>query len=597
MIEANPEVDTEPIRFIIYMDMSRLTLGGWRGSLAAIRKWADTSVQPDDPVMIAVSKIGGLRILRPFLPASQHLIEDIEAAMEAGRNDEFWSNWMESRARYAADDQRFSGSIGGGSLPALLAEEKLHNQRALKNLRDAMTLFDSVEGTKNLIFFQETFSRYSGQNSYLRQIGQAANRRNVRIYGVAAGGGRVSSAITYLSAETGGRYVENTNDLGTVFRRAGEDAACFFRLGFRVQPNYDGTTKKIVVRVAGGQRYRLRHNRSLEDPTLEQMDRDMLLAAFLDPPAATGFPLSVEVIPLFHHSHGTRMRVQVRVPAAGILSLPVLVDDEVQRQMRVQAGGSVITLTEPKAAAGTKELDADVDEDTKLLEFSRQSVLSFPASDAAATESRHLAFAEELDAPPGTYRLVLVVQDQLARTVAATVAEFQVSGERPALGTVQLLLEDPLAMAMEQENPRPEPKRRPDRLAGAALSLPDSARVQNAVTLDRGRAGSLIYGLCDTGLPAGKAGEAWKPFQGWQLNRSLECDGEGEPISLEGGRLPASGWEDRCILVVNPIPAGSLPPGSCNFEVTLERPGVATEVQGLALEVATASTSAVAGQP
>jgi hypothetical protein len=113
--------------------------------------------------------------------------------------------------------------------------------------------------------------------------------------------------------------------------------------------------------------------------------------------------------------------------------------------------------------------------------------------------------------------------------------------------------------------------------------------------LDRSQAGSLIYGLCDTRLPVGKTEEAWKPFQGWQLNRSLECDGGGEPISLEGGRLPAAGWEDRCILVVNPIPAGSLPPGSCNFEVTLERPGIATEVQGLALEVAATSTSAVAG--
>ena len=51
---------------------------------------------------------------------------------------------------------------------------------------------------------------------------------------------------------------------------------------------------------------------------------------------------------------------------------------------------------------------------------------------------------------------------------------------------------------------------------------------------------------------------------------------------------------DHHLDVVNPIPAGSLPPGSCNFEVTLERPGVATEIRSLALEVATTSTSTAA---
>ncbi len=595
-MEASPEFEPEEVRFIIYLDMSRLTLEGWRLSLKALRKWADTSVRLEDPVMIAVAKIGGLRVIRPFLPASRHLHEDIEATMEAGRTDEFWSEWMESRQRAAGDDYAFSGSIaGGGSLAALFAEESLQNQRALKNLRDAMTLFDSVEGTKNLIFFQQTFSRSSGQMSYLRQIARGANRRNVRIYGVAAGGGRVSDAITFLSTENGGRYVENTNDLGMVLHRAREDAACFFRLGFRTRPSYDGSTKKIIVRVEGGSRYRLRHTRSLEDPTLEQMDRDMLLAAFLDPPAADAFPLSVEVVPLFDHAHGTRMRVQIQVPVSGILSLPVMVDGESLRQMRVQAGISVITLTESDAAVGVQELGFDVDEDTKLLEFSRQSVLTFPASATASKESRHLAFAEEMDAPPGAYRLVLVVQDRLARTVAAAVTEFQVPDERRALGAVRLLLEDPLAVAMKRENPPQARHGKPGRLVGAALSLPDGARVRSAVSLDRSKAVSLLYGMCDTRLPAGKTEEAWKPFQGWQINRSLECDGGGEPIPLEGGRLPAAGWEDRCILLVNPIPAGSLPPGSCKFEVTLERPGVATEVQGLALEVATASTSTVAG--
>jgi len=262
-----------------------------------------------------------------------------------------------------------------------------------------------------------------------------------------------------------------------------------------------------------------------------------------------------------------------------------MVDDEELRQMRVQAGGSVMTLTQPDRTLGEEEIGADVEQNTKFLEFSRQSVLTFPVSDATGAESRHLTFAEELDAPPGTYRLVLVVQDRLARTVAAAVTEFQVSEQGQALGAVLVMQKDPLAMAMLQEDPRPVRHGKPNRLAAAALSLPDGTRVQSTASWDRSLAGSLLYGLCDTHLPVGKTEEAWEPFQGWQLKRSLECAGGGEPVSLEGGRLPAAGWEDQCILVVNPILSNSLPPGTCNFEVTLERPGVATKIQSLAFEV------------
>jgi len=595
--EAAP--DSEPVRYVVYLDLTRLSLEGLQTSFKSLLHWADNTVRPEDEVMIVVAH-WGLRIVRPFLPASQHLPDDLRAAVGMSRKSEFWIERLASRLKEAKNDLKFSGSLAGGSRLGLAAEEYIHQQRSMKNLRDAMSLFDGVDGTKNLVFFQETFNLYGGHDSILRQIPAAANSRNVRIYGVSACGlGKecplVSSAITYLASETGGRWLERTNQLDLALEQAAKDSECFYRVGFRMRPRYDGGNRTIHMEVNGDRRYRLRYGRSVEDPTLEQMDTDMLLAAFLVPSSATAFPLSVEVVPLFDHSDGTRERIQVKVPLQGLLSLPVLQGENELSRIHVQVGGSVVALREPDGPEpGAQEISSANVKEVDPLEFSRQVMVTFSPDGA---DGAYLALAEELDAPPGRYRIVLVVQDRLAREVAAAVTEFQVAVTGQALGEVRLLVEDPQAVSVEAEDRRPARHHRPDRLAHAAPSLPDGVEVRNAVTLDPSRPGSLIYGMCDARSPAGDGDEAQKPFRGWKLDRSLECEGEGEPISLEGGRLPAVGWEEQCILVMNPIPAGSLPSGWCNFEVTLERPGVATEVQSIALEVAAASAGAAGKQP
>jgi hypothetical protein len=261
----------------------------------------------------------------------------------------------------------------------------------------------------------------------------------------------------------------------------------------------------------------------------------------------------------------------MRVQVDGIFALPIVVEGQALRQMRVQAGGSVLHLREQ--AEEVREVGADVEE-IQPLEFARQSVVSFADGDTGS--GAYLYFAKELDAPPGSYRMVLVVQDRLARTVAAQVAEFDVPEERGALGRVHVLAEDPLAVPFGRAEEGPAAPQRSSRLSTATPALPEQAIVRSTMSMVAGRPASLLYGMCD-----GHSRPGTKPFEGWKLGRALACDGTGEPVPLEGGRLPAAGWEDQCLLLVNPLPAGWLQPGPCRFEATLERPGQETEVRSL----------------
>ena len=572
-----------PVRYVIYLDYSRLTLDGIGNTAIALRDWGLGEFHEDDEVMI-VTADWGLRVVRPFAPAREHLQEDLANALGMAGGSEIWSEWMDTRTKALEDSAAFAGLRGDspGELMALQAEEEMRQKRSYRNLEAAMTLFNSVEGTKNFIFFQERFPLYPGQDSFLRATARAANRRNVRIYPIYAGGlergGLVSDAGTYLASETGGQWVDRTNDLTAIFDRAEEDIACFYRVGFYMEPRYDGRSRKIILTIAGHRgQYRFRHARTVDDPTQEQMNVDVLMAALLDPPSADTFPVSLTVVPILDHEDGRRVRVQVTASLDDLLSVAV-VEEPGARQTRVMVGGIVVPLRE----RGPDEVEArgtwdDVDERRELLEFGKQSILiSRPSPDGDPAPTR-LLFTEELNLPPDRYRIAVVVQDQLARDVAAAVVEVEVPDERPLVGDVRLALVNPVAAAMEEE--KDPKKRKPGRLFVAPPTLPQRTWIPAEASVESGESAAMVYGLCDPTVS--DSGNDTPAFHGWRLDRSLQCDGSEDPVPLTGSRIPAPGLEKSCIVIVDRIPSESLPPGSCRFQLAVARPGSAETTRTL----------------
>jgi len=568
-------------RYILYFDLTHLNMEGLHLSMKAALEWSDTQAKPDDEVMI-VTGGRGLRIFRPMWPARDGLREDILALRESSPIVESWAVLEDFRIREILDLR--TRSLRRQLANSYAALDFMHTRNALENLEGLMTLFEGLEGTKNLIFFQDTIRQFPGEiytqvtnvtqtYPFLHALATAANERNIRIYPVHASGLQVGAgigvndALSMLASETGGRYIHGTNRIATVIERAGEDATCFYRVGFRVRPRFSGGTARIAVRIEGN-RYRVRHRRTLHDPTRSERDRDQLRAAFLDPDAAASFPVNPVVSMLHGDADSARVRFQVSVARSDLLDLAAGATGSEARQLRVQAGGTVLPLVSDltKDVHPTRgQAWSDVDHKRKVWSFARQSVLRISHDDR---QLRDLMLVQEVELPVGDYRLVAVVQDQLARTISAGKIDFTVEPTTDPIGRIRLAYIEATTLPIEE--PRDDRlERRHGKRNGEPVPLPSSLPAGSVLARDStfpaGREAWLVYSLCD---PSGNKGEP--QFAGWAIDRVLVCNNQPSPAVTVPIPDPEAG--DSCIVLVDPL-SSSMPAGACETQVTVHRPG------------------------
>jgi len=595
----------EPTRYILYFDFAHLRLAGSRLAFAAADRWAREAVGQSDEVMVLTGD-AGLRIVRPLLPAGQGLAEDLARARDSFADTEMWAEWEGNAERGRIADVQRSPAMAN----PYAAMDFRRTRRTLENLRNLMALFDAIEGTKNLVLFEETVRFFPGRvypgsadlqdvHPYLQALARAANERNVRIYPVdstgAAEGDEIDDALTMLATETGGQWVERTENLGDVFERIEDDTSCFYRIGFDASSTHSGATERLIVRIENDGIYRVRHRRTVHDTTRDERDAEIVRAALLDPAAADSFPVAVSAMPLFADDQGARVRIQVSVAMGDLLALPAAGPGAEAGQMRVRMGGTVIPL---KERAGEEEAPPDpwiwVDaaQEHSPWSFSASSTTELPRSwPADPTADRDIILTEEIDVPPGRYRIVAVVQDQLARTMGSVISDLVVSVFTGALGEIHLAVYEPRAVLMEDSEPR-DRESAPDRrqageIAAAPPTLPRRALVEADATIPAGRAGHLVFSLCDpkqSALELESDAANGALFSDRQLRRTLVCGGTVVPVSVNPGRILPERSGDACILVIDSL-AGALPPGRCRYQVTLEHPDGTREVRVLEFEV------------
>jgi VWFA-related protein len=585
-----------PVRHVLYLDESHLTFAGRIRSLRAAREWAPTSAHPDDLVMIVLGGMS-LRIVRPFLPASRGLVEDLAALMGGFGRTDHYADQEESRIDDVLVTARMAGPWAAAGRADGYAEEAfLKARRSLEILRDLMAIFDRIEGPKNLVLFVDSLRQYPGRvypnashpqpvNAWLHAAAGAANERDVRTYAVhAAGlgiGERADDALTALASETGGRWVEGTNRLGVVFDRVAEDAACFYRVGFHARPAYRGAVSRIEVLVDGPARaYRLRHRRTLEDPTREGMETSVLRAAFLDPASARDLPVTVTAAPLLEHLGGARVRLEVGVPVGELLALPDPGMEPGERRTHLQMGGRVVPLLEG-AAPGSADRGAwaDADPSRASVGFAGQALLTLPPQGPDAALPRAAVRTAEIEAPPGHYRIVAVVQDRRSGLVGAGLGDLRVRPGPGGIGPIGVAVEDPRVVAVGGPAEEDWTARRGRRGSGepalARPLLPERAVVLEEPVLPAGRA-AVFYGVCEEALAAAPADGApgRRRFEGWTVARTLRCGAGGDDVVLLEREVPDPEGAGSCVLMIDTIEARRLRAGMCRFEVTLRRPGL-----------------------
>jgi hypothetical protein len=439
----------------------------------------------------------------------------------------------------------------------------------------------------------------------LQRLAEAAHERNVRIYTVKEGlpvprpppppglhtavvqdRANIDNALNLLATETGGRYFRNSNRVDEVFDWVDEDLACFYRLGFRLRPRYTGKVEPIRIRIVGrAGSFRLRHRLTLEDPTREQLDTDIVRAAFLAPPASDDFPITLTAFELFRHDGGARIRLQVGTSLGNLLGLPAPAGRPGALQVRVQIGGRVVPLRSAGKSPGSRRpgaggLWAEVATDRDSYGFGRRATLTVPpGTTAGGPPEKSIVAVEEFDAPPGRYRIVAVIQDQLARTIAAATTDLQVSSVEGRLGPLVLVVADPQRVVIEG-SPGSDGDGAPaswsgKELAGAVSILPPKFLVAERTTIEAGRAAHFVYSLCgdETSGRKRRRRTATSPLAGWSIERRIACGESQELTPLPVKALPTPEAGKRCVALIDSIAPGDLSPGRCRFEVNILVPG------------------------
>ncbi len=606
--EAPPETgaDTEVHRYILYFDLENLTLGGRNNAFRAAAEWAEKSVQPQDEVMIITGGLS-LRVVRPLLPASQHLREDIEAARADSSGVDAWADGERARQdeieRARKEDQANGRPPNMGNALGLAnsyaAIDYDYARRGLEYARQVMAMYESIPGIKNLILFTETLRLVPGSFYFdrlppsprglpdvtapMQGLAREASDKNVRIYAVQAGGldRDVEDPMTFLSTETGGAHIEWTNRLAGTFDRVREDLDCFYRIGFRLPARQSGQTERIWVRIPQDEsKYRLRYRRTLDDPSREQRDEASIRAAYLRPSAAKGFPLGMEVTRLKHEEHGARFRVQILIPLDGLTALPG--NDPAHREVRLELGGLVVPLIKTADVSGQME-DADVWSDVavsrKSLKFSRQATLQVPSPRAGATPRRKAGlYTREFLAPPGRYRLVFVANDMNGHTVSAAVAEFESASPASPLAGATLGFEGtdlvPLPAEVVSDKTGKEKAWNGKNLEDAIPEIGAGLLLAARPGIGTERSLWAVYEVCRRDVQAiapSKRVAGTSSSTAWRLDRMLDCMGK----SLELPALPLSppSGEAPCIVVHEKVPSSELPQGSCRLSVVLSQDG------------------------
>ena len=598
-----------PTRYILYFDLEHLKLGGNRLALKGSLAWAERVVSPSDEVMI-VTGGSSLRIARPMLPASPNLPEELRAALKDGRSGTGWANGEAARAEEIEERFNFYRTGAYNNVGAFAAAEGLstwhaqqdfsRTRRSLSNLLQLLTMFDSIEGTKNLVFFGETVRQIPGGQYpfatdpldvtlFLKQLSHAANERHVRIYPVAAGGGTADNAFTFLASETGGLVTEGTNRLLDAFTHIGEDASCFYRTGFHVIPRETGTSQRITVKIQGNSKnYRVRHRRTLDDPTAEQQAVDTVRAAFLDPHQARSFPVSIAAYPLVPGLEGGRIRLEMAVDLKHLLGLP---GADNNGRISVEVGAMVFPLLPGEPDYETDEGGAWVGVDTgwEPWQFARKAVLILPPG-SGGDMAHTLVAVQEIQAPPGPLRIVAVVQDLQAGTLGAGMGDFRVPEERPVLGQLRLAAEEPGSVMLGWQQEAAEGKSS-KRIVPLDALLPERALLQEEKSLRREAPAFLVYSLCDPSVSIDvpeteTQADTAAAFEGWTLSSILDC-GAGHPGAMPTSpAIPRVEGGDSCTLIVESVPSWALSvPGDCRYQVTLERPVGKQEARDLSFQV------------
>ncbi len=354
-----------------------------------------------------------------------------------------------------------------------------------------------LPGRKTVVFFSEGLVIPANVQAQFRSVIHTANRANVSVYAMDAGGLRAQSmneetkkemdqaaarrlrqiesghddgssgsmtkalernedllslnpesGLGRLAAETGGFLIRDTNDAGTAFRRMEEDMRFQYLLGYSPSnETYDGRFRTISVKVSrpalqvqtregyfAVKPVEAKPLKTFEAPALAQLDRS---------PRPTGFPMQTMGLTFPDSRQPGLVPVLVHVPGNTIAYVADKADKSGQKTQR--ADFTVIVRVKDETG---REVDR----------LSQHYLLSAPEAKLDSARRGDLLFYRQAVLAPGRYTLEAVGYDghsQKASVSTAAVEVPRVSADGLRLSSVVLVGRAEKVSDAEQKSDNP----------------------------------------------------------------------------------------------------------------------------------------------
>jgi VWFA-related protein len=310
-----------------------------------------------------------------------------------------------------------------------------------------------MPGRKAIVLFSEGLSITSSTDVRFESLIDAANRANVAIYGVDAAGLRAESeqlalgqtmsrvrdndgnlqaggamptldgrlhmsmlmasrGLGLLSRDTGGQFIESTNDLGRAFRRVDEDSLSYYTLTY-VSRNavFDGKFRRLAVK--------------LRKPGLSTRTRSgyrALAGASVLPMLTYEAPAiaRLEAAPL-PNDFPIQARAYAFPAPSGPALVPLVVSVQAGALEHRRDDGRGTFVAEAVVLTRLRDERGEV-----IYKASQPYALSGRLDEIDASRRGELLFSRRTDLPPGLYTLEAIVYDVLAETASVRVTSLEV---------------------------------------------------------------------------------------------------------------------------------------------------------------------------
>jgi len=527
--------------------------------------------------------------------SSAEQINDIQQQQAA--TDTQIAQSSQAAAAGGASAQGMASSIGAAAVQqafnqmvqdSLEAFERLeHDQQGFATTNGLQSIIDSMRrlpGRKEIILFSEGISIPPSVQERFRSVISEANRASVAIYAVDAAGLRTTSAQTLqgqsmtglgtqrmnqtatgrdttraplmrdlernedllrqnpdsglgqLAAETGGFYINNTNDLGPRLRRVEEDLHSHYLLTYASKnDNYDGRFRQISLKIARpGLEVQTRKgyyaiNATYSSPVLAYEGPALAILSGNQHPNA--FPLHAGAFSFPEQGKNSVVPVIVEVPTA-----PLTFASDNDKKV-YNTDFSVVVLIKDESQRVVRKL-------------SNQYLLTGPLDRVDAAKRGKVLFYREAALDPGKYTVSAVVYDALSGKASTSPSTVTV----PSFDASKLRLSS-LILIKSAERLKPEDQKTSNPFHfGEIVVYPNLGEpLRKSVSKD------LAFFL--TVYPA--PGAPSRPKRGLGI--------------LEGGRLlgktavnlPAPDQSGR-IQYASAIPIEQMQPGECELRVTVQ---------------------------